>query len=164
MKNTLILKRVAVITVVFFSLFLLIDFVPESRSNESDSSESNSSESCSPTEKLRNSIINSNGASDVGDLPEDFGEDVKPDPKPGATHNKRTRKIKATDGSSITQKPSSDGCGVDEVREDHDSASIEYRIDGKGAGLEITEESAVDGDGNPVRKERKIRFWIVIEF
>ena len=148
MKNTLILKRVAVITAVFFSLFLLIDFVPESRSNESDSSESNSSESCSPMERYRNSIINSNGASDVGDLPEDFGEDVKPDPKPGATHNKRTRKIKSTSERTVTQKPSSDGCGVTTTVSEKKTASVEIKRDNDRVKGEVEEIREHGPDGS----------------
>ncbi len=164
MKDIFLLKRLAAVTLVFFSLFLLIDFVPNSVSSESSSSDGCSSDddNRSPMEKYKDSLLNEEPETQPVELPDNFGEDVQPDPKPGATHNKR--RMGGSDEVTITQTPSSDGCGVDEVRVDKDSGFLEYRIDGKGAGLEITEETAVDGDGNMLNKEHKVKVWIVVEF
>ncbi len=150
MKNMFMLKRIALLTLVFFSLFLLIDFVPDSVSNESSSSGNNSTESCSPMEKLRNSILNSNGAEDV-ELPEDFGQDVQPDPKPGATHNKRTFKGSSTQKSTVTTTPSTDGNDEKTTVSEKSSASVEVKRDNDRAKVEHTEETTYDNEGGSSR-------------
>ena len=164
MKDMFMLQRIAVITLVFFSLFVMIDFVPDSVSSESNSSssESCSTESCSPMEEYRNSILNSNGAQDV-ELPEDFGEDVQPDPKAGATHNKRTVTVKFSDKTTVTKQPSSDGSGMDITTESTDSGSVKANFNDKTVELRLEEKETKTPDGSS-QEEKKVTVLIGIEF
>ncbi len=163
MKNMFMLKRIALLTLVFFSVFLLIDFVPDSVSSESSSSgnnstESNSTESCSPMEKLRNQT----GAEDV-ELPEDFGEDVQPDPKPGATHTKRTVKVTGTDKRTVTTTPSSDGSGEDITTEKEGSGSVTFNYNDKTVTFQYG-ESETEGPDGSTEKEKKWSIAVGINF
>ena len=162
MKDMFMLQRIAVITLVFFSLFVMIDFVPDSVSSESSSSESCSTDGCTPMEKFRNSILNSNGAQDV-ELPEDFGEDVQPDPKAGATHNKRTLKTTTSQKKTVTTTPTTDGNDQKTSVKEENSASVEVKRDNDRVKVEHKESTAIDDKGG-TSTSRETTVEIEVEF
>ncbi len=161
MKNMFMLKRLAVFTLVFFSLFLLINFIPDSVSSSS-SSDGCSSDGCSsddddrsPMEKYRDSLLNKEPETQPVELPDNFGEDVQPDPKPGATHNKRKRKITTTEERTVTQKPSSDGCGVDTKVSEKKSASVKITRDGDSVEVGLEERREYGSDGSVTQGSKR---------
>ena len=143
MKNMSMLKRLAVFTLVFFSLFLLIDFVPDSVSSESNSSGSCSSDGCTPMEKLRNSILNKTPETQDLELPEDFGKNIKAEPKKGSSHPPSTKvKITPTSSEKITPKPKPDGT-IEYVKTETDSIEVEVKKAIKGLSLSTRKRQGV---------------------
>ena len=152
MKNTFMLKRIAAITLVLFSLFIMIDFAPDSdakrpppkkksTSSESCSSESCSSESCSPTSM--DDLRNQNGAQEV-ELPDSI--DIKAEPKEGSSHPPST-KVKITPSSSekITPKPGSGNCGTEYVKTETDSIEVEVEKGDKKYKFKYEKKESTDG-------------------
>ncbi|MYK94242.1 hypothetical protein F4009_09665 [Candidatus Poribacteria bacterium] len=160
------LKRLVVIMLVLFSLFIMIDFVPnsdakrpppkkKSTSSESCSSESCSSESCSPNSM--DDLRNQNNAQEV-ELPESIN--VAAEPKEGSSHPPGTKvKITASSEEKITPKPGTGGCGTTHVKEETKSVSGSVKKGNKG--VKVTYE---EKEGSDDSKSKKVTLEAEYEF